>query len=315
MGKGKPSHYSVSGLASEATNAGGPAVIRNDGFAEALARHGASLSPAGRRILHYIDRNRAAALASSAMEIAASTASSDATVVRSVQALGFAGLGELKQALVASMEQSSTPADDMRRTLDDIGESTSRAVELVLETHADALEALRAVESRNRIVTAVSVLHPAQRIVVFGIGPSAPLASYVTILLGRAGRRSKALNATGIMLADQLLDLRAGDALLVLAYGRPYREVTAVFGEGRHLGLPVVLVTDTPATKLGRQADVVLEARRGRAERVALHGATLVGLEALVLGLAAADQKEAMLTLGRLNELRLAVSGQQNDVG
>lgn len=286
-----------------------------DPFAEALAAHAASLSPAGLRIATFIDKNRAAALASSAMDLAASTGTSDATVIRSVQALGFAGLGDLKQALVTSIERSSTPADDMRRTLEDVGESTARAVDMVLEAHAEALEALRAAESRDRIVAAVSALHPAERIAVFGIGPSAALASYIAILLARSGRRSRTLNATGIMLADQLLDLRPGDALLVLAYGRPYREVVAVFGQARRLQLPLVLVTDSPESRLARGADVVLAARRGRAERVALHGATLVGLEALVLGLAAANQKEAMLTLVQLNELRQAVSGQQNDVG
>lgn len=286
-----------------------------DVFADRLAARGASLAPAAQRVVRFIDQNRTAVLASSAMDIAASTGTSDATVVRSVQALGFSGLGELKQTLVASIAGPSTPADDMRRTLEEIGENTSRAVDLVLETHQEALDALRGAEPRARIVAAVAALHPAERIVVFGIGPSAALAAYVSMLLERSGRRSKTLNATGIMLADQLLDLREGDALLALAYGRAYREVIAVFGEARRLGLPVVLVTDTTDSKLGRSADVVLPARRGRADRVALHGTTLVGLEAVVLGLAAANRGGTMTALQRLNALRKAVSGQQNDVG
>jgi DNA-binding MurR/RpiR family transcriptional regulator len=286
-----------------------------DLFTERLAARGAALAPAGRRVVQFIDQNRVAALASSALELAASTGTSDATVVRSVQALGFAGLAELKQALVASVARRSTPADDMRRTLEDVGENTSRAVDLVLETHAEALEALSRAEARSRIVAAVSVLHPAERIVVFGIGPSAALAIYISMLLARSGRRSKTLNMTGIMMADQLLDLRPGDALLALAYGRAYREVMAVFAEARRLAMPVVVVTDIADSKLGGGADVVLAARRGRTERVALHGTTLVALEAIVLGLVAANRKGAMTALQRLNALRKAVSGQQNDVG
>jgi len=286
-----------------------------DLFAERLSERGASVAPAGRRVLRFIDENRATVLASSAMELAAHTGTSDATVVRSVQALGFAGLGELKQALVATITRLSTPADDMRRTLEDVGENTARAVDLVLETHDEALAVLRTPEARSRIVAAVSALHPAERIVVFGIGPSAALASYVSVLLERSGRRTKTLNTTGIMLADQLLDIRPGDALLALAYGRAYREVLAVFTEARRLSLPIVLVTDNPDSKLGNSADVVLAAQRGRTERVALHGATLVGLEALVLGLTAANQKEALTALQHLNELRRAVSGKRIDVG
>jgi DNA-binding MurR/RpiR family transcriptional regulator len=141
------------------------------------------------------------------------------------------------------------------------------------------------------------------------------LAGYVSVLLERSGRRVKTLNTTGIMLADQLLDLRSGDVLLALAYGRAYREVKAVFTEAKRLGLPVVLVTDDPESKLGKAADVVLAAQRGRTDRVALHGATLVGLEALVLGLAAANRKEALKALHHLNELREAISGKRIDVG
>jgi DNA-binding MurR/RpiR family transcriptional regulator len=271
-----------------------------------LDTHGGTLPPASRRVALYIDANRAAVLASSAMDLAARTDTSDATVIRTVQTLGFSGLGALKQALVASVERPSTLADDMRRTLGDVGENSSRAVELVFEAHEEALQSLRLPAVRAQIVAGVSALHPAERIAVFGIGPSAALASYVAMLLARAGRRTLPLNMTGAMLADQMLDLRSDDALLVLAYGRAYGEVVAVFAEARRLDLPIVLVTDSLDQKLTRFATVILPARRGRAERVALHGATLVCLEALVLGLAAANA-EAVTTLERLNRLREAV--------
>lgn len=277
-----------------------------DLFRAQLEKHGSTLPPASRRVAQYIDANRAAVLASSAMDLGARTDTSDATVIRTVQTLGFAGLGALKQALVASVERSSTLADDMRRTLGDVGESTSRAIGLVFEAHEDALQSLRLPAARAQIVAGVSALQPAERIAVFGIGPSAALASYVAIMLTRAGRRTLTLNSTGAMLADQMLDLHPTDGLLVLAYGRAYGEVTAVFAEARRLGLPIVLVTDSLDQKLARFANVILPARRGRAERVALHGATLVCLEALVLGLAAASA-DAVTTLERLNRLREAV--------
>jgi DNA-binding MurR/RpiR family transcriptional regulator len=283
--------------------------IPQDPFGQALASHGAALSVSGQRVARFIDENRATALASSAQELGIRTGTSDATVVRSVQALGFAGMGALKQALVASMERSSTPADAMRRTLEDAGDHAGAAIDAVLDAHAEALALLRTPDSRGRIAAAVARLHPVPRIVVFGIGPSAALAHYASILLARAGRRSRALDATGLMLADQLLDLHADDALLVLAYGKPYSEVAAAFAVARRLGLPVVLVTDSPDNEMARQADAVLVARRGRTDRVALHGTTIIALEALVLGLAAADHQGAMQALDRLNDLRAEVRG------
>lgn len=283
-------------------------------FAERLRRHGASLAPAARRVARFIAENRAVALASSALELATRTNTSDATVVRAVQALGFAGLGELKQALVAELGQP-TPADTMRRTLAETGADSERAIGLVLTAHRQAIDSLESAGSRAALRDAVTLLRPAARIVVFGIGPSAPLAAYVTTMLRRAGRPSATLASTGSMLADQLLDLRAGDALIALAYGRAYPEAVAVFDEAARLCLPLVLLTDSPEGRLARAATLVLPARRGRADRVALHAATLVTLEAIVLGLAAADAMAAVSTLERLNHLREAISGRRDSQG
>jgi DNA-binding MurR/RpiR family transcriptional regulator len=286
-----------------------------DSFRDRLRAHDQSLSPAAHRVAKFIDQNRATVLVSSAAELAATIGTSDATVVRAVQALGFEGLGDLRQRLAATLERPSTPADDMRRTLADVGEGADRAIDLVLDTHREAIDAVRSSETRAKITAAVSRLHGAQRIVVFGIGPSAPLAHYVTILLTRDGRQARALDATGIALADQLIDLREHDALLILAYGRSYPEIVATFAEALKLRLPIVLVTDSLEKKLTRRADVVIPAKRGQAHRVALHGTTLVVLEAIVLGLAASDQERALNTLQRLNDLREIVGGVRADVG
>ncbi|MDJ0390284.1 MurR/RpiR family transcriptional regulator [Roseomonas sp. E05] len=287
-------------------------------LAERLRQAAAGLPPAGRRIARLIAEDPALALASSAAELAARAGTSDATVVRTVQALGFEGLGELRRALAGSLGAApppGSPAEAMRATLADVGAEAGRAVDLAVEVQREAVEALAAPEARATLRAAVETLHPARRILIFGIGPSAALAGYLALLLRRAGRTARALDATGIALADQLLDLAPGDALLVLAYGRSYREVVTVFGEARRLNLPLVLVTDSLERGLARHAEVVVPARRGRARQVALHGATLVALEAIALGLAAAQGDRAVATLERLNDLRAAVAGSRHDVG
>src|ERR1700687_3670436 len=101
--------------------------------------------------------------------LVSSTGPSDATVIRTVQALGYAGLADLKQALVASLERGATPADNMRRTLEDLGQDATLALDMVLETHAEALTALRSAAFREQLGRALPVLHAAERIVVFGI--------------------------------------------------------------------------------------------------------------------------------------------------
>jgi DNA-binding MurR/RpiR family transcriptional regulator len=269
------------------------------------------LGVAGQRVARFIDGNRQITLASSAATLGDLTGTSDATVVRTIQALGFRGLSDLKRAILNALGQGSNPADDMRRTLDDLEKSSRCVLDSVLQEHADGLDVLRSPACAAQIAAGVQALDAAERIAVFGIGPSAALATYVSILLGRCGRRSRTLNATGSMLADQLLDMRPGDALLVLAYGRLYKEVEAVFGEAAALGLTTVLVTEATGTALAKLANVVIAIPRGRPGHVALHGATLVGLEALVLSLAAAKLDDALSSLDNLNRLRAVIDGRR----
>ena len=263
------------------------------------------LGAAGLRVAKFIDENRQIVLASSAAALGARIGTSDATVLRTVQTLGFASLADLKSAILKS-GAVSTPADDMRRTLVDLKKATGEALDGILQAHAESLDVLRSRKCRAQIAAGVRALDGAERIAVFGTGPSSALATYVSILLTRSGRRSRTMSATGSMLADQLLDLGAGDALLILAYGRLYREVKAVFAEAKALRLPTVLVTEADDTPLAKLADVSVAIPRGRPGQMALHGATLVGLETLVLSLAATKPDAALASLDNLNRLRRA---------
>jgi DNA-binding MurR/RpiR family transcriptional regulator len=287
-----------------------------DPFAERLRELGPGMSPAARRVSRFIAGNRAIALGASAADLAERVGTSDATVVRAVQAMGFTGMPELKRALADALAgDPANPAEAMRRTLAELVQDSGQAVDHALDVQREAVDALAAPEARATLRAAVAALHPARRILIFGLGPSAALARYVAILLARVGRTAQALDASGLALADQLLDLGSGDALMVLAYGRAYREVAAVFGEAKRLGLTIVLVTDSLDRSLAKHADVVIPARRGRTRRVALHGATLVALEAVVLGLASLDGERALASLDRLNDLRAVITGGRQDVG
>ena len=275
-----------------------------DEFGSTVRRLTPTLSPSAARVASYLDRNRATVLASSAAQIAAQLGTSDATVIRAVQSLGFEGLPDLRQALAADLDERRSPEADMSRTLAEVGDDAGRAIDAVLDAHREGMEALQTKAGRAAILAAITALHPAPRIGVFGIGPSAHLARYLASQLMRSGRRSFLLDATGWALADQLLGLQVADAILLLAYGQPYREVQAVMAEARRLGLRVVLVTDAQDSPLARQATVVLLARRGRADQVALHATTLIALEAVVLGLAATDRDNALQQLANLDRLR-----------
>jgi DNA-binding MurR/RpiR family transcriptional regulator len=272
----------------------------------------AELSPTVLRVARYLNRNRVLVLRDSAAELAASIGTSDATVVRTVQMLGFQGLGELRQAIAASINRSTAPLDNMRRTLQDLRGPAEmeamKAADLVLDTHGESVRQMQTAAGRGPIHQAIAALHPVDRIVIYGAGPSNSIGVYLQVMLNRHGRRAKVIGQGGQGLADQLVDLSARDGLLLLSYGEPYREVLLTATEAAAHNIPIVLVTDNPASKLAATAAVVLPARRGRAEQVALLGATLITLEALLLGLAVANRANTIESLERLAGLRAALS-------
>ncbi len=282
-------------------------------FGDRYARRRDALSPAFQRVAAFIDAHRPIVMTSSAIELAGRIGTSDATVVRAVQALGFDGLRDLRSELAASFGPRNAPVDNLQRTLAEASDGIEAALDGVLEASASGLEALRTPAVRHSMLEAVRILHAAERIVVFGLGPTAHIAAYFTARLRRKGRRYALLDKTGAGLADQLLDLGPADAILMMAYGKPYPESELVAAEARRRQIPIVLVTDPDETVIARQAQVTLAVPRGQSERMALHGATVSCLEMLLLGLAASDPRPAIAALAELERLRHATRYRRRD--
>src|ERR1700733_14075961 len=78
-------------------------------FEDRLGGASQRLGSAGDRVVGFVRENREIVLASSAAELGARIGTSDATVVRTIQSLGFAGLPELKDAILDSLAAASTP--------------------------------------------------------------------------------------------------------------------------------------------------------------------------------------------------------------
>lgn len=281
--------------------------MSSDRLSKRIHARAQTLTPSLARVANYIDSNRLEVMTKSAIEIGAAIGTSDATVIRAVQALGFDGLRDLKDALAESLGRGETAADNMVRTFAELHEDADAAINRVFDDHHEAIAALSSQTTRAQIARAVAQLASVRRIGVFGIGLSSHLAAYFGMLLARAGRKVRLFDGAGAALPDQLLNIEDVEALVMLAYGRPYKEAIAVMNEARRLKKPVVLVTDTIEGRLSGQASVVVAVHRGQAGRVALHGATFVCLEAFMLALAAHERPLALSTLEKLNDLRKVV--------
>lgn len=281
-----------------------PSRRMRDLFGDHLERRRDSLSPRLLEVANYIDRNRHAVLGMSALEIGFETETSDATVIRAIQALGFAGLRELKATLETWLGQTDSPVEKMAMTTTALHEDIDAAIDFVLHSQRTTVEALSTPENRAAMAEAVNILAAASGVCVFGIGASGIIAEYSARLFTRSGLPGTALSATGIALAEQMLAMRSGQALIMMLHGRAHREATTIIGEAKRLGMPIVIILGQQDSPLRAQAQCSILLPRAKADQVSLHAPTLVAVEALHIAVSARIAPKALRTLDRLLALR-----------
>lgn len=278
--------------------------MRHDLFSERLRARIDGLSLGLQQVLLYIDQYRALVIESTALEIAAATQTSDATVVRAIQAIGFSGLRELKSVLEQWFDPPLSSADKMDTTLSHLAEDVNQSIDYVVEGHLAAAQALGGGENRQAIAQAVSLLVNARQLAIFGINASGILAEYAARLFHRNGLPALPLNRSGIGLAEQLLSLQRGDALIMMAQKSSHREGITTLKEAQRLGIPIILLTNAKESKFVQQADVVIHVPRGTEQgKMPLHGPVLACLEMLVVATAASMSQRAVKSMKRLQEL------------
>jgi DNA-binding MurR/RpiR family transcriptional regulator len=282
---------------------------RTPTFDERVSGTRASLRPAEQRVASYLRENREEVLVASAAQLASLINTSDATVIRTARALGFASLDALRRQLAAELRSSLSPASRLARTLGEIDDRPRSALDVTLGIHAKSLEHLRRDISPDQFQKAVDHLVQARRVFVFGIGPSSAIADYFVVQLSRFGLIGSTLKQTGLLLADGLQGLRAGDLLVVLAYSRVYAELVALLDRADQLRLRTILLTDTLGNVLRKRVDLVLPVERGKTNSLSLHTATVALIEALLIGIAAKRPAETVSSLKLLNDLRAQVAG------
>ena len=153
----------------------------------------------------------------------------------------------------------------------------------VIDTEASAVAAMAAVTASPAFAAAVELLRdcPAS-VLVSGIGKAGHVARKVSATLASTGTPSHFLSAADAAHGD-LGAVRAGDVLLLISASGESDEILKLLDVVKTLNHPVVGVTATTTSTLGRRADVTLAT--GRIE------------EACPLGLAPTASTTAMLAL------------------
>jgi len=273
--------------------------------ADALRANEAALSPAELRVARYLVSHPDEVVFRSAVQLAAAIDTSDATVIRTAKVLGFSGLPELKHVIGAELMMTTPAARRLASKLSVVRESDiGSLIGTVVQEATERLSELTRVLDPTDIARAVEAIAGAQRVVTFGVGLSATTARYLATRLTRIGFAARHADAMGFALADHLVGLVSGEALVIVAPGRPTVEVETMVDHAESLGVPVILITDSLASQFSDRVAAVVRAPLSDS---GLTGETLTGTivcDALTLALATRHEQRATRTAKDLTRLR-----------
>ncbi len=212
------------------------------------------LSPNDRRIAAWLLDHEAEAPFQTAESLAREAGVSKAAVVRFGSRLGFGGYAGLSEAMAGAASQRLARQGGSGRAL-----SHGSLLDRWLSACVADLEATRNAISDVLLDTVATLLLAGDgRTYVVGQRKSASLAEYAFFLLSPLVPNVQLIASGTASLADLLLDVHAGDRLLVLTF-RPYARLAGeVIEFFRQAGGTIILISDDALAAPARLADHVL---------------------------------------------------------
>ncbi len=263
------------------------------------------LSGAERAVAQYLTNTPSQGLLfASAQELGSASGTSNATVVRALQRLGYTGLPALKRELAADFTTAVAPEVRLQQRIAHVGHDLSGIWNDVFTEAQERLEHCRRLTDGETFQRAVSVLAEAGEVFCYGIAASETAARHLALALARTGRRSRFLGATGFAFADELLAIGRGDAVVVFQPGRALTEFTVLVERARAVGAKVVFVTDELGDAFADRVEVVITAPHTPTGITAEGLTGLVVADALLLALTTLDEPRAVDTSHQLTTLR-----------
>lgn len=225
-------------------------------FAEARSR----LGPLRQQLIRAILDNCEETCFLSSHELAKRFSVDPATVVRTVQALGYNGFGDftvdLRQHFVARITPYTAlkAATHQRKSVvDHIDHSLDKAF--------DNLNVLRSNLNRNRVVALAKLIHRSRRILVVGTDFATSIAYYFAYGLTVLGFDAEAPVGGEGNLQHKVKLLTTKDLLIGISFGQCLRVTVGALQRAGKQGVATFGITDSDTTPIARYSDAHLVVR------------------------------------------------------
>jgi DNA-binding MurR/RpiR family transcriptional regulator len=194
---------------------------------------------------------------STVAEVARAADVPPSAVMRFCQIMGFSGYAEMQRLFRRALTKA--PPDYATRLQNLKAEGPGHPATLVaefVEAGRLSIEGLARDLDEIKLDQAVSFLSQARMIHLAGFRRSFPVAAYLAYVCDKLG--VPAMLHDGVAGLTHGAALQPGDALLAITFAPYSDETLALARHARAAGLPVVILTDPPATPLSDLADTIL---------------------------------------------------------
>ena len=239
-----------------------------------------------------------------AAELGRRTRTSNATVVRTLQALGYEGLSDLKATIVGVGPTEVVPAVKARRRVQSTGRGLETIWDLVTAEAIERITLLRGTHSSKKFAEAVRLLLGADTVLTYGFGATGVVADHLAQQVRRIGHSSRRIRGSGFQLADEMLSIGRGSAMVLFVPGRFPREVEVLLDRCQTVGANTILITHELADRLVNSVTLVLDAPNTSTGLSAEALSPLIVADALAQAVAALDAERTVQSSHTLGTIR-----------
>lgn len=259
------------------------------------------LNPSERAVAEYVLRHTESVVHLSITQLAEQVGVSEATVVRFARRLGLRGYHDLKIHLALEVVPRPQHLHEAISEKDDLETAVRKSFAASIQTLEKTLATLNFADLRR----AIDILASARRVIVVGVGGSAPVAADAVHKLLKVGIHA-IVHVDPHMAAMAASILEPGDVMLGISHSGSTQDVVDALALARKRGASTIVISSDIRAPIDRVADVKLrrvsQETYVRIESSSSRIGDLAIVDALVLGLMLRDPAQAFEYIQRTRE-------------
>jgi DNA-binding MurR/RpiR family transcriptional regulator len=259
------------------------------------------LSGSRRRLIREILDNYEQTFFLSSREMAKRYNVDAATIVRTVQALGYERFADFTADLRQHFINHITPYTVLKAATQQ-KRSVTDQVQHCLERDVESLSVLRSSLEVNRAVDLAKRIHGARRILVVGVDLAASLAWFLAYGLTPLGFEAEApVGSTG-NLQHKIDLLTSKDLMIAISFGKCLRETVEAVERAHAHGVPTFGITDSSTTPIALHCDDHILASTSSPSFTGSYVAPMALLNTIIVACAHLQPKRALAMLSRTEQ-------------